>query len=163
MNGLDLLKQKLREKGYTTSQVERKIVAGVLEIVSNEPGVYTDLYEARKELTRVSAEERQLREQIEQEYKDIRKERIAFTDEKCELYDYISAFNDALQKCETAEARDAMRTAQIFLNSIVVKSAYDNTAMINGLASILTHGNVTEIALLKPVKGKKPYEGCKRL
>ena len=163
MNGLDLLKQKLREKGYTTSQVESKIVAGVLEIVSNEPGVYTDLYEARKELTRVSAEERRLREQLEQDQKGLRKEHIAFTAEQCELCDYISAFNDALQKCETAEARDAMRTAQVFLNSIEVESAYDNTAMINGLASILTHGNVTEIALLKPVRGKKTYEGRKRL
>ena len=59
---------------------------------------------------------------------------------------YIDKFFAALNECETPEGRDALKKAQMFVNSVNIKTVYDNTAYINGLAAILTKGESATVA-----------------
>lgn len=54
--------------------------------------------------------------------------------------EYIEKFNKSLDECETKEGRDALRLAQVFVNSVNTNTDQNNTAFINGLACILSRG-----------------------
>ena len=79
--------------------------------------------------------------------------------------DYVENFFTALETCETDKGRDALRAAQMFVNSVTIDSKYDNTAFIIGLASILSQGNVGPIEELKKINNKipSPVKWCNRI
>ena len=70
--------------------------------------------------------------------------------------EYIANFYKALFDCDTEEGKDVMRTAQVFINSVNVKTVYDNTAFIIGLAAILSGGKVGAIEELHKLNTKIP-------
>lgn len=130
MTGLEMLKQEMLKRGCTKAQTESKLVAIVLDIVAETGTAYTDLREAEERMKVINNAEVALRK---------RKKALEEAEEKfrAETEDYVEDFQTLLRNCETAKARDALRVAQMFTDSIDIKCAYDNTAYINGLAMIL--------------------------
>ena len=98
-------------------------------------GAYSELYNQRRvgesDETRYNANSRRREKE--------RLEAIRCNqDEEFERVDkYIKNFNESLEKMETPEARDALKTAQLFINTIDVQTNQNNTAFISGLAMIL--------------------------
>jgi transcriptional regulator with XRE-family HTH domain len=77
---------------------------------------------------------------------------------------YIKNFNESLEKMETPEARDALKTAQLFINTIDVQTDQNNTAFINGLAMILCGVRGGEYPeKLKKASGQKKNKTLGRL
>lgn len=154
MTGLELLREELKKRGFNDHNVNGKLVAATLDILSNTDHVYSDMVKAeqeldavRREVKRKSIAYKQREFYLEQAERDFKQARL-------EMVQYIEKFNAAIADCETAEGRDAMRRAQMFVNSVSVGSKYDNTAFIIGLASILTNGSIGAIDELKKVNPK---------
>ena len=162
MTGLDCLRKEMKARGLTSVQVENKVTAVVLDIIAGSGNKYTEMWkeergaskkleETRSELFRCECDF----SAAQQRLKRI-KEQIADAEEHrkhCE--DYIDEFNKSIKECETAEGRDAMRIAQMFVNSVDVNTKYDNTAYIIGLASIL-NGKMNAIEELRKINKKLP-------
>lgn len=163
MNGLDCLREELKERGLNQAQIESKAVAVVLDIVSNSGDKYTKMWEEEHGITQKL---RGLQSQLHYVNNEIRyKEGLIVKLENetrealnhrnhCE--DYIDDFNSSLEQCETKEGRDAMRIAQLFVNSVSVDTKYDNTAFIIGLATILSKGEINGIKELSKINKKLP-------
>lgn len=49
----------------------------------------------------------------------------------------FTLFGKSLEAMETPEARDQLKTAQLFTNTVKIQSKENNTAYIQGLAQIL--------------------------
>lgn len=154
MTGLDYLRDELAKRGLSKTQIESKSVAAVLDVVANTGERYTNLQgEEVHASNRLYALERTL------EVKERQVRRLEFKlselgREMQEYKDYINEFNKSLLECETQEGRDAMRIAQMFVNSVDVDTKYDNTAYIIGLASILSGGKINAIKELKKINKK---------
>lgn len=143
MTGLEMLKQEMLKRGCTKAQTESKLVAIVLDIVAETGTAYTDLREAEERMKKTNNAEAALRK---------REKALEEAEEKfrAETGDYVEDFKNLLRDCETAKARDALRVAQMFTDSIDIKTAYDNTAYINGLAMLLCGQEIPKpIALRK--------------
>ena len=130
MTGLEMLKQEMLKRGCTKAQTESKLVAIVLDIVSEAGTAYTDLREAEERMKEINNAEAALRKRE----KALGEAKEKFRDE---TEDYVEDFRTILRNCETAKTRDALKVAQMFTDSVEIKTAYDNTAYINGLAMIL--------------------------
>lgn len=160
MTGLDLLKEEMKKRGCNQAQCDSKTVAVVLDILAESQTTYTDLREAREETARHRGAwydliERQRRAQIELDEVNRRiNEKRSL--EWLEAPEYVQEFYNAISNCETPEGRDALKAAQMFVNSVTIDSKYDNTAFIIGLASILSQGNVGAIEELKKINNKIP-------
>ena len=64
-----------------------------------------------------------------------------------------------LDECETAESRDLMKRAQLFIDSVNVETKYDNTAYIAALGAILSApGSFDCIGELKKINRKVPFD-----
>ena len=162
-NLLEKLRDEMKVRGCTPATINSKAVAVVLDIVSNSGDAYTTLWEKE------SATSRRIQE-LEREVREIeRKKRridntIASTQEKIdelisvgkEVRDYVELFHKSLSECETEEGRDAMRRAQVFVNSVEVNTKYDNTAFIASLGAILSDGKIGAIGELKKINPKIP-------
>lgn len=76
--------------------------------------------------------------------------------ERQDLQEYIDGFLKDIEKCETPEGRDAMRRAQVYVNTVgnMVQSAYDRTAYINALGAIMTRGSFDCTVELKKINPK---------
>ena len=145
MNGYDCLKEELKARGCTQSQIDSKVVPIILDILANSGNKYTEMAKREDEF---EAEERahdykihRLRDEISKlerisSYLREQMEKAKEHREHCE--DYIDEFKKSLSECETPEGRDAMRTAQMYVNTVNVDTKYDNTAYIIGLAAILS-------------------------
>lgn len=156
MTGFDALREELKNRGCNSAQCESKVVGVVLDIVSNNKDLYSKLQEEEQ------TETKRLRE-IENEIKFTRNKlrSIQFQCDKLMrdkewMVDYIQRFNEALAECETPEGRDAMKRAQVFVNSVSVDTKYDNTAFIIGLSAILSEGKIGSIQELKKINPKIP-------
>ena len=156
MSGLDLLREELKRRGFTPTQVNAKSVAAAFDILSQNGDTYTKLQEAEqaatKELTKLLSECRKLtaqRDELSREFETLLKQKAA-DDE------YMRAFNESLLECETAEGRDAMRRAQVFVNSVDVNTKYDNTAYIVALGAILSSGKIGAISELRKINKRVP-------
>ena len=168
MNGLELLKQELQVRGYSVTQRNAAVVPAVLDIVANSNGEFTKYDRLERSCQNVIGKtlewENRLRKAeealkaVQTEYneicKDITKARSKQVEETNQ---YLDRFFEALDSCETAEARDALKRAQMFVNTVDVDTKYDNTAFIIGLASILSNGNVGAIENLKKINKKLTY------
>ena len=161
MTGLELLREEMLKRGMTKSQVESKVAAVVLDILANTGNVYSDTYKAEQRLAELRREQDRIEAEIERGKKDIANLRDITNDlERARRKDweeklrYIERFNEGLEKCESQADRDAMRRAQVFVNSVSIDTKYDNTAFIIGLASILSNGSIEAIDALKKINPK---------
>lgn len=163
MTGIDCLREELEMRGLSKAQIESKVVAVVLDVVANSGNKYAEMWKHEQgESKKLRDLERGIR-RAERELDSIQKQIAIFEAEEnraresrkhCE--DYIDQFNSSLLACETAPGRDAMRTAQVFVNSVSVDTKYDNTAYIIGLAAILSKGGLNAIQELKKINKKLP-------
>lgn len=167
MTGIECLKEELLKKGFTRQQTESKICMGVLEIVSNSSGRYTDMNRILQEISELEKRKAKLEAMCREYTGTVSRlesrlaEIVAEVNKECDrrykaTTDAVTAFNHALEECETPEARDALKTAQTFINSVSIDTKYDNTAFIIGLASILAHGAVAPINELRKINDKIP-------
>ena len=163
MTGLDCLREEMKNRGMRQSQIESQVVPVILDIIAESENKYAEMWreevaettklkELRSEIR--SAEHRldylnRLVGKMEQEEEEAEKHR-----EHCE--DYIDEFHKALEACETADGRDIMRVAQMYVNSVSVDTKYDNTAYIIGLAAILSGGKINAIEELQKINKKLP-------
>lgn len=180
MNGLECLKEELIKRGCNKQQAESKVVPIVLEILANNGTPYTDMEEAKKELARVKdsipvalqARYREVKaetEMLQHKAMDLQLQIVnsknAYENIKTvwdEEQEYINAFLNEMQNCETPEGRDAMRRAQVFKNSITIETKYDNTAYIVALGAILSNGEIGSIETLKKINPDLVASGKQR-
>lgn len=166
MTGLELFEQEMRTRGCTESQIKSKAVAIALDIISqNKNKYFEDIRGIEKEIQSLRGEIACYRSEVEHqkslyEYEKKRldecraKQKEFFDDEYNKISEYVKAFYLALEDMETPEQRDALKTAQIFVNSVEINSKYDNTAFIDGLAAILSKGQGAELRELRKVERK---------
>lgn len=155
----------MAEKGFTKAQAESRAVAAALDILTNSKGYdFTRVYEIRHSLEKkleekddtLKAEKRALDEKearlnemeaaLNKKKEDAEAEiamraKAAYDElfsKADETVKYIRDFNASLEECETPESRDAMRRAQIFRNTIVVKTERENMVYITCLGKLLS-------------------------
>lgn len=154
MTGLDCLREEMLKRGANKSMVESRTAAMVLDILSEGKAYATEQFELEQKAKAIDGERRQEMSRINNKRIEAycmmqnAQSRIAEVEEKEQ---YINNFLEGLKECETPEARDAMRTAQVFVNSVDVSTKYDNTAFIIGLATILTNGKMNGVDELKKI------------
>lgn len=163
MTSLDCLREELKQRGMNKTQIESAVVAVVLDIVANSGNKYTKIYEAENDASKklIELKDRIWHAEVElntvkHAVEVMRKEEEELRRRREHFEDYIDKFNKGLNECETAEGRDAMRTAQVYINSVDVDTKYDNTAYIIGLASILSNGKISAIEELQKINKKIP-------
>lgn len=144
MNGLECLREEMKKRGCNKAQIESNTAAIVLDIVANTGHDYTNAHELEKKLETREAclrgRERNVARR-EEEIAEKEKNISNYLDEKIKgTIDYIQSFMDALEKCETPEGRDAMKRAQLFINTVNIETSQNNTAFIDGLSRILSFG-----------------------
>ena len=145
MTGLEALKQEMIKRGCTKAQTESKLIAVVLDIVAETGTAYTDLREAEQRVKDIEKEAAATRLGWERYMEADRKFRE-------DVKEYIEDFKTSLKLCETDKARDALRVAQIFTDTVEIKSPYDNTAYINGLAMLLCGQKIPAPMALRKVE-----------
>lgn len=150
MTGRELLFKELRERGLTESQINSKAVAVVLDVIANDGRErYLNAKEVDEEVRRKQTQlkydienKRRERSGIEFEIKCREDEKRALESKikimKDEFDEYVAAFGKSLEAMETPEQRDRLRAAQIFIDSVEVRTDANNTAYIHGLASLLS-------------------------
>lgn len=154
MNGLDCLREEMEKRGLTKAQIESKVAAVVLDILSQSGDKYTKMWQEEQEQT-----ERERSARKEAAYYERRASSAIITIKNAErllseMQQYMDTLFDALNKCETPEERARLKAAQMFVNSVNVNTKYDNTAYIIGLAQILAGGNLDGIEELKKINPK---------
>lgn len=160
MTGLECLKEEMAKRGCSKAQIESKTVAIVLDILSNTGTKFTEQFDEDKFLDHkkksLELKETQLKgreKRIEQRMEEV-EERINDVNKSIEeTKEYIKSFYESLKQCETPEARDKQKLAQLFVNTVNLESSQNNTAFIEGLARILA-SNTEAVAIerLKSVK-----------
>ena len=167
MTGLELLKEEMMKRGCTRVQADSKAVLAALEIISESEGKYTDLAKLEKDIEEKEREKKELEKWLDQSRQRLNKlqfcegvikdqlNRFA-KDRYKKTTDYIDKFFKALEECETPAGRDAIKAAQMYVNSVDVDTKYDNTAFIIGLASILSRGGIAPVEELHKINPKIP-------
>lgn len=167
MTGLEVMRAELLKRGYNKAQTESKVVIGVLEIVSGNKGFYTDEEKILKYIDELKKDkeiayndyEKILRKKnaLETEYEEIMS---TIKSEAHKRYfgikEYIDQFLKALEECETKDGKDALKLAQMFVNTVNVDTTYDNYAFIKGLAEILSRGGGCTLDKLNKVTDDVP-------
>ena len=163
MTGLDCLRTEMLERGMTKNQINSKIVAVVLDILAQSGTKYSEMWEKEKETSdRLDEVSRELKYQITRlkgaealmAVYQRTAEKFKTECEECKVY--IDEFNKSLEACETTSGRDAMRTAQMYVNSVDIDTKYDNTAFIIGLSAILSRGAINPVDELRKINPKLP-------
>lgn len=161
MTGLDLLREEMERRGLNKAQCTSKVAAVVLDILTESDGKYAEM---AKEESKESQHLQDLRseacvlehkartykcnlQELERVYEQIKQKALR-------EQEYIDGFLAALQECETPEGRDAMKRAQVFINSVDVDTKYDNTAFIIALGAILSNGEIGGIEQLQKINQK---------
>lgn len=163
MNGIDCLKAEMVKRGCTKNQIESKIVPVVLDIIANaeDKTVFTDLFDAEKRIESLKSEISDLEKELMREQsrldginseiegklpivKTMREKRIdGIISANEEIRKYCDHFKEWVSSCETPEGRDQIKKLQLFVDSVEIKTAYDNTAFIKGVAEILSSNSIT--------------------
>lgn len=168
MTGLDCLKEELYNRGFSKQAVEQsKVMPAVLDILSNANGQYMEIGDLQKEIIKLKVE----KEKMQHDLARLEQSRSAlewnfenkFNSRYTQIEEYITKFMNAINTCETPEGKDALKTAQIFVNSVNVDTKYDNTAFIIGLAAILTRGDIAPIEELQKINKKIPKPIIQRI
>ena len=158
MTGLDALREEMRKRGATEQMVKSKTVAMVLEILSEGNAYSTDQWEIEERERKLEFKEEHYKTAVQRDAETkLREAEHVYCDarqmkaEVDENVKYIEGWFDGLNQCETPEARDNMRTAQVFINTVNVDTKYDNTAFIVALSAILTGGKINGVKELKKI------------
>lgn len=154
MTGLEAVKQEMIKWGCTKAQTESKLIAVVLDIVAETGTAYTDLREAEQRVKEIENEAAATRRGWERYMEADRKFRE-------DVKEYIEDFKTSLKLCETDKARDALRVAQIFTDTVKINSPHDNTAYINGLAMLLCGQKIPAPMALRKVEEPAPYTSAR--
>lgn len=139
---------------------EAKSVALALKVLSesNAPmELYVteqDIREAKKRLDEINKRIIWAERNLEKINREAEEKTSAVKDLLKETKEYIERFEESITQMETPEARDALKTAQVFINSVNVDTKYDNTAFIVVLASLLTGTPVDALTELKKINHK---------
>ena len=148
--GKELLFQELRERGLTEQQIKSKAVAVVLDVIANDgterylnaKEVDDELKEKQEAIVSLQNRLKILKWDAEREHKALRcrNENLEknIKTMRSEFDEYVAEFGKSLEAMETPEQRDRLRTAQIFVNSVEVRTDANNTAYIYGLAILLS-------------------------
>lgn len=161
MTGMECLKEEMLKRGCTKSQTESKTVAVVVDILAQTGTHYLQEFEenerinaeratARAFIRRATEEREEARLVRQQAYEEL----FSLNEHRKGIEEYVQAFEESLKKCESAEGRDRMRCAQMFVQSVQIDSKYDNTAFIIGLSAILSGGQVASIETLRKMNPK---------
>lgn len=161
MTGLDLLRDEMIQRGCTKTQAQSLTSAVVLDILTKSGDKYQRIKEAEDEKsgklsqleTEIARLENRSRE-LEWSIEDKKREYEYATEQLESIKEYVEEFNKKLTECESEEGRDAVRRAQLFVNSVNVESKYDNTAFIIGLSAILTDGKISAVTELRKINPK---------
>lgn len=163
MTGLDCLKEEMKNRGMTKAQCDSKIVAVVLDILSNAGTNHTAEYQAKADLDAVYRAIRYAKwelENVKQELENVERaceyERKKILEWRDGIEKDVNELLSSLEKCETPEGRDRLKAAQMFVNSVTVDTKYDNTAFIIGLSAILSGGKIAPIDELRKINKKIP-------
>lgn len=163
MTGLECLKEEMKRRGLNQAQCDSKVAAVVLDILSESGTQFTKEWQDRKDLEDAWRAVEKERRSIEREKNGLLCDEVRFGKARKEIedyaknvQDYVERFCAGLAECETDEGRDAMKRAQMFVNTVDPKTAYDNTAFIIGLASILSSGKTATIDELRKINKKIP-------
>lgn len=174
MTGLECLRQEMARRGANKAMIESKTAVMVLDILTEANGAYQkmddlegSLAALRSKILTTTLQLEKLREKYRRLEEDcsnlekvkqeaVNKGREQARKELGESLDYIAKFNEALKECETAEGRDVMKTAQIYVNSVNIDTKYDNTAYIVGLAAILSNSKINALSELRKINTKLP-------
>ena len=157
-SGYELLKEEMKARGLTPSQIASKTVAVVLDIIANaeDKTVYLDVWEAKRRLSALESKVDQYQRELSTLEKKIAIAKKSLIEEKEELQEYIDEFYEKLEKCETPEGKDALRRAQMFRNSVDIDTSYDNYAYIVALGAILSCGGYEPMSELRKIDRKLP-------
>lgn len=147
--GKELLFEELRARGLTESQIKSKAVAVLLDVIANDG---TDRYLNAKEVDDELKEKKEAlvslqnslkirKWQNEEVLKSLRRRSDNLEENikamRAEFDEYVAEFGKSLEAMETPEARDQLKAAHLFTNTVKIQSKENNTAYIQGLAQIL--------------------------
>lgn len=160
MTGLECLKKELLARGCSKAQLQSKVIPIILDIVAHSGEQYQQIDGLQEEIKKLEKRRDDIAGQVKRQevnfefikgrIDDIRKR------EWLEAPEYVQEFYKALENCETDNGRDAMRCAQMFVNSVSVDTKYDNTAFIIGLSAILSCGKVAAVRELNKINKRIP-------
>ena len=156
---LQELRGKLYEQGLFKQSVESKAVTMAYGIMTGTETTAAEIAENEALLRKTKSEIQKAESRLYYRQRMFEDEKEKYLKEKAIAEKHIDEFYDDLTKCETEEARDALRIAQMYTNSIDVRTAYDNTAYIVGLAAILTGKKIDPELELKKINPKLPSLG----
>ena len=165
---LEEAKSLMLKKGASKIMADSKTLAFALDVFG-DTDLYTESWEAQRKLKElvddVYKKEIVLQElekritKASNELLDIQRNIRSLRDKQAEEdLEYIEEWKASLKQCETQEGRDTLRLMQVFVNSVDIKTAYDNTAYINGISTILSGGKAEAM----PEKIKKVEENKRR-
>ena len=160
MKALDEIREELKKKGANSGQLSSKLLPMIMDVVSGAGDKYSAMYKLENDIMslRVSFDViNKAKKNLEADVNWLKDERQTIIDEiNEEIGGYCEKFIKALNECETPEARDRLRIAQMFVNSVHVEGVNDNAMYIAGLASILSNGEVAALDELQKMKPNKP-------
>ena len=156
MTGLECLKEEMAKRGCSKAQIESKTVAIVLDILAGTGTEFTKLHEDSKRMEERRKELDRREKQIDAKKEKVDEQVRSIVQQVEETKEYVKGFFEALEKCETKEARDKLKIAQTFRNSVGLPNCSSNTAYIEGLAKILAGGEVIYIEKIKYIDKDSP-------
>lgn len=167
MTGMERLKEEMINRGCTKSQAESKAVAVVVDILAQTGTHYLQEYQESREIVDLKeaagqelSKARSIRRQAEFELQQAKQAKFDIETHRQSLEEYVQDFTESLKQCESAEGRDRMKAAQMFCESVTIRTAYDNTEYIKGLAAILAGQTVA--ALDSGIKRISPTTGTQK-
>lgn len=148
---IDTLREEMINRGCNNSQLNSKVLPIILDIINNTDNDNVGLWEKEEIYSKKLNNLEQSCRFAEERYNKIKQLQKEITDEWKTIKEYIEKFNQELLNCETQEGKDAIKRAQLYVNSVRVNTKYDNTAFIIGLAAILSNGKIETIQRLKEI------------
>ena len=158
---LDEVKEIIIERGFLKQQAESKVVPIVYDVLygGNYAVTAREKEDTLKKLdNEINAKQKimaSLDDKIKQKVDDLEKARddyyAVFNERYKETLDYMKEVKRELEHCETEEARDRFRLAQMFINSVEIDTKYDNTAFIIGLSSLLSGCQISVMDEMKKI------------
>lgn len=173
MTGMEIILEKLRNKGYSAGKIKTnaEFIADIVTILSDDETRrkvdVAKMHETEAQMTYERAVEERSRAQTTLSMantKELNAENIMAAakqkeEEAAETLKRVEQLSKVMSDCETQEARDRVRMANLFRGMTDIQTPQNNTAYIAGLASILS-GCTPAIAELKDLAGAqvKPYD-----
>lgn len=153
--GIDEIRAEMEKRGANYTQLKSKTLPMIMDILS-ESDTHIELWKAERRLEEVKHETEAEKKRCERYQRNLEAYKVEAKKWETDAREYIENFKKVLYRMETPEGRDALATAQIFIESIDIDTKYDNTAYINGLALILSQGNIGTATRIRKVGGNVP-------